>query len=71
MDITAIIICLLVGIVVAFIAVGAMKAQLKSVGSQSAAANYIRSGSMVITEQEDLFLYRNVSRTPRPKNNNK
>ena len=66
---TAIIIYIVIGIVVAFLVTGAMKAQLKSVQSQSSAASYIRSGSMVLTANEDLFLYRNVSRTPKPKNN--
>lgn len=66
---TGIIICLLISIVVACIVTGAMKGQLKSVQSQSAAGSYIRSGSMVLTANEDLFLYRNVSRTPKPKNN--
>ena len=65
----AIIIYVLIGIVVACVVTGAMKAQLKSVQSQSGAGSYIRSGSMVITVNEDLFLYRNVSRTPKPKNN--
>ena len=68
---TGIIVCLLISIVMACIVTGAMKGQLKSVRSQENASCYIRSGSMVITTSEDIFLYRNVTRIPRPKDNKK
>lgn len=57
------------GIVVAFIAVTYMKSQLKSVQPQKNASNYVKSGSMQITQSMDLFLYHVVTRTVRPKDN--
>lgn len=64
-----ILICLLIGVVVAFIVTGIMKAQLKSVRKQRAAANYVVDGSFRLVNRTDMFLYRNVSRRERPKNN--
>ncbi len=64
-----IIISLGVGLVVAFIVVGKMKSKLKTVKMQSSARNYQKSGSLNITESNDIFLYSNVTRTPKPKNN--
>lgn len=54
-----------VGIVIALIVVLVMKSQLKSVRFQSAAANYLKEGSMQVTAAYENFLYRNVSRTPK------
>ncbi len=54
-------------LVVSSIVVGRMKAELKSVQMERSAANYIREGSMQLTKQQDLFLYRHVSRTKRQK----
>ena len=46
-----------------------LRSQLKSVQPQTRADNYMKPGSLDITGRQDLFLYRNVTRTPRPKNN--
>ena len=46
-----------------------MKSKLKSVNAQSAADYYVRSGSLKLVHQRDLFLYRNISRVPKPKDN--
>lgn len=62
-------IALLVGIVIAFIIVGVWKGKLKTVRSQAAATSYLREGSMVLTQNRDLYLYRNVTRTAKPKSN--
>lgn len=64
-----ILICVLIGIVIAFVVTGIMKAQLKSVRKQRAASNYVVDGSFRLTNRTDIFLYRNVSRRERPKNN--
>lgn len=56
-----------VGFVIAIIAVSAMKSKLKSVRRQPAASSYIRAGSFQVTQSQDIFLYRNVTRTARPK----
>lgn len=60
-------ICMLVGMLIGGIAVGIMASQMKSVRTQNAASDYIRAGSMQLTNSRDIFLYSHVSRTPRPK----
>lgn len=52
-----------IGLVVGFIATGVMKGQLKSVKSKAEATEYVKSGSMMISESNEYFLYRNVSKT--------
>lgn len=61
------IISLVVGIVLALIITGIMKGKLKSVRPQRAAANYVRAGSMNVTESYEIFLYRTVDRKEKPK----
>ena len=58
---------LVIGLVTALIVTGVMKGQLKSVAPQRDATGYVRQGSMKLTNQRDLFLYREVHRTERPK----
>lgn len=60
-------ISLVIGFVIALIVVAQMKSKLKTVRYRSAANGYVRKNSMRITESRDLFLYRTVSKTPRPK----
>lgn len=60
-------ICMAVGMVIGLIAVGIMAAQMKSVRAQNAASDYVRPGSMHLTNRRDIFLYSHVSRTPKPK----
>lgn len=62
-------ICLVIGFVIALIVTGIMKGKLKSVRFQPAAANYVRQGSMHLSESYELFLYRTVTRRARPKSN--
>ena len=65
-----VIIALVAGAVLSFlIPMSILKGQLKSVRSATAAANYVRPGSMNLTQQRDIFLYRRVTRTAKPKNN--
>ena len=59
-------ISLIIGAIVALIIVSSMKGALKSVKMQAKADNYIKTGSMKITGRRDTFLYRNVTKTPRP-----
>ena len=61
-------ICMGVGMLIGLIAVGIMASMMKSVRSQNSASDYVRSGSMQLTNQRDIFLYSHVTRTPRPKN---
>lgn len=55
------------GILVAALIVNQMRRQLRSVAPQRTAASYIRPGTPQLQEQRDQFLYRTISRTPRPK----
>lgn len=57
-----IIIAVVVGFLIALMVVGNMKSKLKTVRSQSGAANYVREGSMNVTGSRDLYLYRTVTR---------
>ena len=69
-DISRLLIAFVAGVVISFIATGIMRGKLKSVRKQSGAGNYVRNGSMNITNSRDTFLYSHVSRTEIPQNNN-
>ena len=56
-----------IGLVLAWVIVSVMKSQLRSVAFQENAASYVREGSMNLTNSRELFLYRDVHRTERPK----
>jgi uncharacterized protein len=56
-----------IGLVIALIVTGVMKGKLKTVRPKHAAADYVRPGSMDLRVRRDLYLYRTVSRRPRPK----
>lgn len=56
-----------VGFVIALIVTGFIKGDLKSVESRSGAEDYIKKGSMQLTRNSDLFLYQQVERRERPK----
>lgn len=59
-----------IGFVIAMVVVGSMKSQLKSVRRQTAANNYVRNGSMNISEQREMFLYNTVTKTAKPTSSN-
>lgn len=58
-----------IGLLIAFICVSVMKGKLKSVRSQSKADNYLKNGSLNITNSRDYFLYRTVTKTKKESNN--
>ena len=62
---TSLLVALVAGLLVAAIATGIMKGQLKSVRMQRAAQNYMKPGSMQLTYANDFYLYRTVDRTRR------
>ena len=62
-----IIVALVVGLIVAFIATQSMKSKLKTVHAQTRAEQYVKHGSLNMTRSHDFFLYRVVNRRPRPK----
>lgn len=59
----------IIGFLLSFITVGAMKRKLKTVRFQPAANSYMKAGSMNITERRDMFLYTTVTSTAKPKDN--
>ena len=48
-----------------------MRRANKNVKFQYGAANYVRDNSLRILERKELYLYRTVTKTPRPKSNSK
>jgi uncharacterized protein len=58
-----------VGFVFALIVLGIMKSKHKTVRRQPAAQNYVKQDSFNLTVSNDIYLYRRVSRTPKPKSN--
>lgn len=65
----AVLICLCIGAAGGFIVTGILKGQLKTVRRQNSAGSYVVPGSMDLNFRADRFLYRNVSRRVKPKNN--
>lgn len=63
----SLLIALVAGVIVGFIVVSTMKAKLKTVQPAKSAVNYVKDGSMHLTEQSDFFLYRNITRHAKPK----
>lgn len=65
-----VVLAVIVGIVLALvIPMRILKGELKSVHSKASASDYVRDGSMQLTQERDIFLYHTVSRTEKPKNN--
>ena len=64
-------ICFGIGLTVGLITVGVMASQLKSVRHQHGADSYTDQGSLDLTCAKDVYLYRTVTRTQRPKSNKK
>ena len=60
-------ISLLIGIAVGIVVVLILRGQLKSVRQKSRADDYMKPGSLKLTSSNEIFLYRNVTRTARPK----
>lgn len=60
---------LAVGVVVAFLIMGALKKQLKSVSMAAAANQYLQRDSLQITNSTDRYLYSHVTRTKRASSN--
>lgn len=62
-------ISLAIGIVIGLIVVLVLAGQLKTVRRQHEADVYMKSGSLKLTASNDIFLYRNVTRTKKQTNN--
>ncbi len=64
-----ILVSLIVGLILSCTTVGKKKAKLTTVRAQAAANSYIKPGTLNINDSREMFLYRSVTRTQKPKNN--
>lgn len=64
-----ILVSLIVGLILSCTTVGKMKAKLVTVRAQAVADSYIKPGTLNINDSREMFLYRSVTRTQKPKNN--
>lgn len=64
-------ICLAIGILIGFLIIKGIASKNISVKMQKNATVYTRSGSMTVTGRSDNFLYKEVEKRAKPKNNNK
>lgn len=55
--------------VVAFIIMSVMKSKMNTAVIKNEASDYVKAGSMNVTKHLDIFTYRNVTKTAKPKNN--
>ena len=62
-------ICLAVGLVIGLLITNVMASANKSVRKQSAAADYVRHGSLRMTGTNDIFVGTKVKSVPKPKSN--
>ena len=60
------VVSLIIGLILGAIVVLILKGQLKSVKAKNNAADYVRSGSLNLTQSQDLFLYHTVNRIRKP-----
>ncbi len=60
---------LLIAAIISLIVVLIMKSKLKSVRRKLTASDYVRRGSLNITNSAEFYLYRTVSRVAKPQNN--
>ena len=63
-------ISLAIGFVIALIVTGIMRSKLKSVRFKSGASDYVKKDSFLLTQSKDIYLYRNITRRAKPKNEN-
>ncbi len=62
-------IAIIIGLAVGFFYTLYLKSQLKTVSFKPTASDYVIPGSFTLTGHRDVFLYRNVKKTPKPKEN--
>ncbi len=60
-------ICVLIGMLLGLIPMLVMLGQMKNVKRNNRASSYVRENSLTVTQQNDMYLYKNVTRTPIPK----
>lgn len=65
--VSSLLISLAIGLFAALIVTGIMKGKLKTVHAQPAASQYVKAGSLNVTESREIFLYRQIHRQKRDK----
>lgn len=61
----SLLISIVIGLVAALVVTGVMKSKLKTIREQETASQYVRSGSLSITDRREIFLYNQVQRRKR------
>lgn len=61
------VIAFVISIIIAFITTGSKTAELQSVHMQTAATEYVKKGSLKLTDSRERFLYRKVEKKEKPK----
>ena len=56
---------IIAGFIISLIVVSIMKGEMNSVHAASGASQFEKQGSFRVTSRQDIFLYRNVTKTPR------
>jgi uncharacterized protein len=59
---------LIIGLIIAAVAILIMRSKMNTAKMQKSAANYLKDGSFRLRQRSDMFLYSRVTRTARPKN---
>lgn len=62
-----IVISIVVGLIVALIITSIMRSGLKSVSKQHTAKYYEKEAGLQLTRNKDVYMYKKVDRTPKPK----
>lgn len=62
-----VIVCLLLGALIALILTAGYRSELHSVRTATNAKHYIKDGSFNLTDNRDIFMYKKVEKTARPK----
>ena len=60
-----------IAVAISAIVMFAKRAKLKTVRNVNTACDYTRAGSFNLATQRDTFLYRRITRVPRPQSNKK
>ena len=58
-------ISVVIGFIISLLVVNVMAGEMTTVKMQNGASSYEKQGSFRVTQQQDIFLYRNISKTPR------
>lgn len=63
------VISVIAGLVIGLVVTGVMRKKMKTVRFENGASNYVSKDGLDLTGQSDTFLYSNVTRVAKPKNN--